>query len=156
ANVLYRLLSDMAAGGDDKSGGYMLEHYNVEEAFKHLNNNSGLTLEQKTGLEFAFVDVLARSWDTRRYGIPNLERYIEAHPELFIQAIAWAYKRKDGGVDPEEIAAPPDRVKDLAERGYNLLDALLRIPGHDELGQLNAKTLAKWVSTVRQSAAQLS
>lgn len=59
-------------------------------------------------------------------------------------------------MDPEGIAVPPDRMKDLAERGYKLLEALQRIPGHDELGQLNATTLARWVSTVRQSAAQLS
>jgi addiction module HigA family antidote len=158
AQVLYRLLSDMAAGGNDKSGEYMLEHYNVEQAFKHLNSSPALTLDQKAGLEFAFVDVLARPWDSRAesYGIPNLERYVEAHPELFVQAIAWAYKRKDGGIDPEEVSVPPNRVKDMAERGYKLLEALQRIPGHDEIGKLNAKTLAKWISTVRQSASELS
>src|SRR5207253_5598286 len=30
AQVLFRLLSAIAAGGNDKSGEYMLEHYNVE------------------------------------------------------------------------------------------------------------------------------
>ena len=59
----------------------MLEEYNVEQAFKHLNN-SALTLDQKAGLEFAYLEVLARPWDSRTdsYGIPNLEKYIEAHP----------------------------------------------------------------------------
>jgi addiction module HigA family antidote len=158
AQVLYRLLSDMATGGNDKPDEYMLEHYNVEEAFKHLNNSPALTLDQKAGLEFAFVDVLARPWDSRAesYGIPNLERYVEAHPELFVQAIAWTYKRKDGGVDPEELRMPPDRVNDMAERGYKLLEALQRIPGQDEPGELSAKALAQWVSRVRQSASELS
>jgi addiction module HigA family antidote len=158
AQVLYRVLSEMATGGNDKSGEYMLEHYNIAEAFRHLNDSPGLTLDQKAGLEFAFVEVLSRSWDSRPdgYGIPNLERYVEAHPELFVQAVAWTYKRKDGGTDPEEVAVPLDRIKDMAERGYKLLDALQRIPGHNELGQLDAKTLGKWVSTVRQSAIELS
>jgi hypothetical protein len=74
AQVLYRLMSEMATGGNDKSGEYMLEHYNVEEAFKCHNASPTLTPDQKAGLEFAFIDVLARPWDSRAdsYGIPNL------------------------------------------------------------------------------------
>ncbi len=56
--MLFRLLSAMAAGGNEKSGEYMLEHYNVEQAFKHLNASPVLTLDQKAGLEFAFLEVL--------------------------------------------------------------------------------------------------
>lgn len=156
--VLHRLLQEMASGGNDKSGEYMLEHYNVEQAFKYLNSSSTLTLDEKAGLEFAYIDVLARTWDNRvdSYGIPNLERYVEAHPELFVQAIAWAYKRKDGAMDPEEIRVPKDRVKIMAERGYKLLEALQRVPGHNEVGELDTNALEKWVSTVRQSAAEIS
>lgn len=158
AQVLYRLLSEMAKGGDDKSGEYMLEHYNVEQAFKHLNASPMLTLDQKAELEFAFLEVLARPWDNRAdsYGIPNLERYVEAHPELFVQAVAWAYKRKDGGTDPAEFKVPEDRVANMAERGYKLLEAIERIPGHDDLGELQADRLAKWIATVRQASAELS
>jgi addiction module HigA family antidote len=107
AQVLFRLLWEMAQGGKDRPGHYMLEHYYVEEAFKHLNNSPVLTLDQKASLEFAYVDVLARPWDTRNnYGIPNLERYVETHPELFVQAIAWTYKRNDGTTDPVEFQVP--------------------------------------------------
>ena len=90
------------------------------------------------------------------YGIQNLERYIEAHPEIFVQAITWAYKRKDGGTDPEEFRLPPNRAEKMAERGYKLLEAIQRIPGHDEIGDLHAKNLAKWVLTVRRTANELS
>jgi addiction module HigA family antidote len=157
AQVLFRLLSAMAQGGNDQPGHYMLEHYNVEEAFKHLNSSPALTLDQKAGLEFAYIEVLARPWDSRdNYGIPNLERYIEAHPELFVQAVAWAYKRKDGATDPAEFQVPPERVKIMAERGYKLLEAIERIPGHNDLGELEATRLAKWIATIRQSSAELS
>ena len=158
AQVLFRLMSEMATGGNDKSGEYMLEHHNVEQAFKHLNASPALTLDQKAGLEFAFIEVLARPWDrrTESYGIPNLERYIEAHPEVFVQAIVWAYKRKDGGIDPEDFRVAPDRVRDMAERGYKLIEAIQRIPGHNEIGELTAGNLAKWIGKVRQSAAELS
>src|SRR5207344_3298514 len=132
------------------------EDHDLENAFKHLNNSPALTLDQKAGLEFAYIDVLARPWDTRdNYGIPNLERYVEVHPELFVQAIAWTYKRKDGATDPTEFEVPPERVKTMAQRGYKLLEAIERVPGHDELGQLGAERLAKWIAIVRQSCAEL-
>jgi hypothetical protein len=158
AQVLFRLLSEMAKGGGDRPNEYLLEHYTLEQAFKHLNACPTLTLDQKAGLEFAFIEVLARPWDkhTNPYGIPNLERYVEAHPELFVQAICWVYKRKDEDADPAELQVPPDRVKSMAERGYKLLGAIQRIPGHDDLGDLKVDRLTKWIAMIRQSCAELS
>ncbi|WP_080412056.1 HigA family addiction module antitoxin [Burkholderia ubonensis] len=156
AQVLFRLLSAMARGGKDRPGEYRLEHYYVEEAFKHLDSSPALTLDEKAGLEFAYIDVLARPWDRQgQHGIPNLERYVETHPELFVQAISWAYKRNDGGTDPAEFHVPSERIADMAERGYKLLEAIQRIPGHNDLDELAGDRLAKWISTVRQSCAQL-
>ena len=152
--VLFRLLSEMAVGGNDKSGEYMLEHYDVERAFKCIDASPVLTLEQKARLEFAYLDALARPRGNR--AIPNLERYIEAHPEVYVQAIVWLYMRTDGGADPAEFQAPQDRMKTMAERGYQLLEAVVRMPGHDDLGELKADRLAKWVTSVRQTCAELS
>jgi addiction module HigA family antidote len=155
--VLFRVLTAMAQGGKDKPGQYMLEHYWVEEAFKHLNKSPSLSSDQKAGLEFAYLEVLAQPWGSQpHYGIPNLERYVEAHPELFVQAIAWTYKRKDGGIDPAEFQIPPERVNTMAERGYKLLDAIAYIPGHNDLGELEADRLAKWIAAVRQPSVELS
>ena len=44
----------------------------------------------------------------------------------------------------------------MAERGYKLLEAIERIPGHNDLGELEADRLAKWIATVRQSCAELA
>jgi addiction module HigA family antidote len=157
AQVLSRLLSEMAQGGNEQPGHYMLEHYNVEAAFKHLNGSTALTLDEKASLEFAYVEVLARPWERREsYGIPNLERYIEAHPEVFVQAVAWTYKRKDGAIDPPEFQVPSERLTSMAERGYKLLEAIERIPGHNDLDELETTRLSKWVADVRQSSAALS
>lgn len=86
----------------------------------------------------------------------TLSRYIEAHPEVYVQAVTWAYKRRDGGTDPAEFQVPEERVKGMAERGYKLLEAIERIPGHDDLGELQADRLAKWIATVRQASGELS
>jgi hypothetical protein len=148
----------MATGGNDKTGTYQLEHWRVEQAFKHLDASKVLTRDQKAGLEFAYLEVMARPWDKRNgsYGISNLERYIEAHPEVFLQAITWAYKRKDEGTDPVEFQVPEDNKKNMAERGYKLVEAIERIPGHNHVGELKADLLAKWIGTVRQGAGELS
>ncbi|MEP5622356.1 MAG: addiction module antitoxin, partial [Hyphomicrobiales bacterium] len=45
--------------------------------------------------------------------------------------------------------------KDLATRGYRLLEGIERIPGHDKKGVLKKENLAKWVSEVRKLAAEL-
>jgi hypothetical protein len=154
--VLFRLLSEMAQGGIDQPGQYVIEHYHVEKAFKHLNTDPTLTRDQKAGLEFAYMEVLAGPGDRPdSYGIPNLERYIEEHPELFVQATVWTYRRKDGAIDPAEFQVPPERIKTMAERGHKLLEAIERIPGHNEFGDLSVDHLSKWIATVRQACAEL-
>lgn len=156
-SVLFRLLSEMAQGGKDQPGHYQLENYSIEQAFKHLSECADLTLDQKAGLEFAYLEVLARPWERRgNSNIPNLERYIEAHPELFVQAVVWAYKRKDGGTDPVEFQVPTDRVDDMAKRGFKLLEALHRIPGYNDLDELDPARLSKWIAAVRRASAELS
>jgi len=159
AHVLFRLLSSISAGGNDKPGEYMLDHYRVEQAFKHVDASPTLTLDEKAGLEFVFLEVLARLWDDRpdSYGIPNLERYVESHPEAYVQAIVWAYKRKDGGADPEEFLVPQEHLKSIAERSHKLLEALQRIPGQDEPTEKDkAARLNEWIETVRQASTDLS
>jgi plasmid maintenance system antidote protein VapI len=153
-HVLYRLLQEIAKGGNERPGDYLLDEYSVEQAFKHLNGSRALTLEQKAGLEFAFLDLLASAHDGGP-AIPNLERYIETHPEVFVQAVATVFRRADGVPDPEELGGPAQNQKAIAERWYTLLSHLERVPGHDDLGVLNVHLLTRWVEAVRQSCSDL-
>ena len=155
--TLFQLLTVMAQDGDDKAGEYLLEHYHVERAFECINKTSELSLEQKAGLEFAYLEVLDRGWDRRAKSIiPNLERYIEDHPEVLVQAIVWTYKRSDRAEDPPEFRVEAENARSMAERGYKLIQAMKRIPGSDEQGSIDAERLAKWTETVRKSCAELS
>lgn len=156
--TLFQLLTEMSRDGDDKPGEYMLEHHYVERAFKCIDAATELSLEQKAGLEFGYLDVLGRSWDMgAKSRIPNLERYIEDYPEVLVQAMVWTYMRKDGADDPPEFKVEADKAKQMAERGYKLISALKRIPGSDAPNDDEAaKRLAKWVAEVRKSCAELS
>ena len=154
--LLVQMLSSMAQNSKDKAEEYQLHDYDVQRAFQLLNRNPDLTLEEKAGLEFAYLDVLARSFRGEgQQQIPNLEHYIEEHPELFVQAVVWAYKRKDRGEDPPEFCVTEDR-ENLAKRGYRLLEAIERIPGQDKATkEEQQEKLAKWVETIRRSCAEL-
>lgn len=154
--LLFRLMSDVVKDGNDQPGQYQLEHYYVEKAFQILDSDPKLTLEQKAGLEFVYIGALYQPWRERASsGIPNLEKYIELHPEFFVQLVVWTYKRKDEGEDPREWKVAPEQVPQAAERGHRILDGLSRIPGHDDLGELQADRLAAWVKHVRDSCAAL-
>ncbi|WP_312162012.1 HigA family addiction module antitoxin [Phenylobacterium sp.] len=155
-HLLQQLLSEVAKGGRDREGEYKLDQYHIQQAFVILDKASEVSLEEKARLEFAFIDALSRPWSrNEKHGIPNLEKYTENNPALFIQAIVWTYRRKDGGEDPPEWKVPADNGKHLAERGYKLLEAIRRIPGHDDLGELQADRLLKWVKVVRETCAEL-
>lgn len=156
AELLFRIVSEMLKEGKDQPGEYQLEPHYLENAFQILDKSPALTLEQKAGLEFAFIAALSRPWsDLERSGIPNLERYVELHPEVFVQAVVWIYKRKGGGEDPPEWKISPEHVENFANRGYKLLQGLGRIPGNDDLGQLQVDKLASWIRAVREASAEL-
>jgi addiction module HigA family antidote len=155
--LLCRLMSAVAAGSDEQPNQYVLEQYHVKRAFARLNETQVVSLDQMAALEFAYIEALSRPWDkSNNYGIPNLERYIELHPELFVQAIAWAFKRSDKTIDPPEFKVSPERVEVMAERAYKLLEGVQRIPGRNHLGELEASHLAQWVDTVRQMCGGLA
>lgn len=59
-------------------------------------------------------------------------------------------------MDSVDLQVPSDRQGEIAGRGYKLLEAIQRIPGYDDLDELKAVRLAKWIATARQSCAELS
>lgn len=155
--MLHRLLNDIAAGGRERSQEYRMDRHSLEEAIAHIHRSSDLSLEEKARLEFAFLPVLSTRWGSHeRHGIPNLEAFIERNPELYVQAIVWTFRRDDGGIDPNEFSVPTERAEGLAERGHELIDALRRLPGRDEHGNLTAEGLGRWVRRVRDTCSQLA
>lgn len=155
-DMLFNLVSAIAKDSDDRPGEYQLDSYHIEDAFKRLDACGRFDVDQMAALEFAYMEVLRKlCGEDKGYGIPNLERHIEANPEMYVRALVWTYRRGDKQSDPEPFLVEPDRVKDMAKRGHHLLEAIHRIPGHDDLGNLDAGRLAKWIAVVRKMAAEL-
>lgn len=144
---LFRLISAITNSSDEPKGTYMLESYHVTKAFELLTESGEIPVDEMAGLEFQFIDAFSRG----EFKIPNLEKHIEEHPELFVQALVMAYKRADGGEDPKELTSPQ-----LANAAYSLLEKLSGIPGHNSDGELDSKRIVHWVQTVRESAIELS
>ena len=156
ADLMYRLLLMVAQGGSEEAGTYQLEQHYLQKAIEVIDASTSLGLEQKAGLEFAYVDALASLFGRKKKShLSNLERYVENHPDFYVQALAWAYKRKDGKEDLPEHKAPPERKTAVAERAYKMLEGLSRLPGYGQGTELRYELLLDWVQKVRVLAADI-
>lgn len=153
--LLVQMLSDMVRGSHDRVQDYDLSHWDIQEAFKILEQNPKISLEEKALLEFSYVEILTVPSLKKRQQIPSLERYIAGHPEMFVWAVAWCNKREDQGEDPPQFRVPDNR-SDLKKKALALLRAQKYIPGQDAATKAERKAkLAQWVAAVRSSGAEL-
>lgn len=155
-SLIVEMLRAILEVKDENFAGGHLDEYYIREAFKLIDNNQDLGLEEKAILEFGYLEILGRSHRSETDSqIPNLERYIAENPNLYIQAIVWTYKRDDAGIDPEEYLVS-NQPEDWAKRGYRLLEALTNIPGLElESKELQTQKLIDWISQVRSLARDL-
>ncbi len=155
---LYTLMEAMP-GSPERAQTFQLERYTVTKAFQVLRASSELSEMELAGLEFLYLDALDPDDDDEggKSKIPDLERHIEKQPEVFVHAVAFAFKRKDNCDDPPELQAktPQERAA-RAQNAYRLLQALRRIPGRNRLGQLDAGEIEAWVKKVREGCSALA
>ncbi len=159
---LYELMR-AAARSSEPARTYQLDRYYITQAFSVIRKSGELSEDELAGLEFLYLEALEPDLDDNeaeegaKSKIPNLERHIEKNPDVFVQAVVFAYKRSDGGEDPPELRPANDQeLEHRAHSGYKLLQALRRIPGHDRLGKLDAKEVEAWVRKVRASLKELA
>jgi len=144
---LIRLLRDVTTVVDESVGHFNLNPHYISEALESLDGRPGVTRDEMAQLEFRYINVL----DHSKHGIPNLESQIAQSPELFVQAIAFAYKRRDKGEDPPEwMVKNPEQRKAVALSAYRLLDQITKIPGTDGKGEIDTEALSLWLNEVRR------
>ena len=144
---LKRLLMALQA---EFAGDFGVDFYRLSEALQSLDGRPGVTPDEMTQLEFAFVEALD-PLSHARHGIPNIERKLGESPLFFIQVLALIYERKDSGRDPQEW-----RVGDVDSRffrrsaAYRVLAQVTRLPGADAERRVDTNLLVRWVTEVRR------
>jgi hypothetical protein len=150
--LLFDLIAAVATIPDEPAGTYMLDRYHLKEAFKLLNASGEFKTDELAGLEFQFIDI----FDDDDARLVNLERWIATQPELFVQAVAFAFKRSDDQDDPVELRATSDEQRSArASSAYKLLDKLAVVPGSED-GTINVEQLKRWVEEVREGCRRLA
>ena len=123
----------------------------IRGVFKVVDASSALTDEEKVRLEFLFVGVLGVRFVGDVSAIPYLDHYVSEHPELFVQALQWQFRREDG----KEEDHPWDERERKArwQQSYALLEALRRLPGSDAAtAEERAAQLEAWIRAVQSRA----
>jgi hypothetical protein len=151
--ILFDLLTAVTSSSREAPKTYMLDQHDLRKAFQRLSDSREIGFEAMASLEFQFIDIFEH--DGARP--VNLERQIESQPEIFVQALVLAFKRSDGGKDPEEFEARNEEPRaGRATAAYKLLDAVARVPAYDADGKIDSAKLVQWVEQVRTSARMLA
>jgi hypothetical protein len=144
---LVRLLIEVAINRSEPEGHYRLASHDISDAFKHLTKRQDVTLGELARLEFLYIDALEHT----EHGIQNLEKQLGQSPELFVQVLAFAFKRSDDKPDPPELRPEnSDSPEGLAAASYKLLSRTKRIPGASDKGEVDARSLHDWLTRVRE------
>ena len=123
----------------------MTTHY-LSKAFDELDNRSGVSVVEKSRLEFAYLPLL----DQSDHGIPNLEESIANSPDFYFQAIRCLYERADGTEDWSELGFDDrEQYKRVASDFYILLHRVRRLPGANVQGEIDSSALNDWLHQVR-------
>ncbi len=146
---LFRILESISSSTSKPSDTDKIDHYSIQEAFVRLNESKEIAIDEMAGLEFRYIEVFQKD-----YKIPNLENHIEANPELFVQAVVYAYKRDDKSNDYEEFHSFDNGMSNPSILSFLLLDKLARIPGRNQLGESDSTEIEKWVNQVRLGCKQ--
>lgn len=144
---LKRLLRDVATIHDEPTDHFTPSSHQISDGLDSLGNRTGTNSNEMAQLEFFFIHAL----DNSKHGIPNLEKQISQLPALFVQALAFAFKRSDDMEDPPEwrIENPEQRAT-LARAARRLLQQIKRIPGTKDNGKIDAELLTEWINEVRR------
>lgn len=146
---LIRLLTEVATNGAEPSGYYRVDAHYVSEALETLEQRGDTSPEDLARLEFLFVEPLEHS----KHGIRNLEVQLAKTPALFMEALARAFKRNDGGEDPTEWRpSNSDSRAAVARAAYALLTNARRTPGTKADASIDVEELKAWLVQVRMLA----
>jgi hypothetical protein len=149
---LKRMLYALALTNTEPMLRKTISAYEISKVMAELNNRSDVDEAEIIQLELIYLRVLRNS----EHGIHNLEKKIFETPELYVQALAFAYRRSDECQDPPAFQVAPERAADVARSAYEMLEQIGRIPGSVGDGSIDPEKLKDWLKAVREQAAAIA
>lgn len=143
---LIRIFRSVATSTTEPSGHYRFADYVITNVLTELGNRKEVSKQELARLELLYISVLEHS----EYGMPNLERELASSPNLFIEALAFAFRRSDGGEDPVEWSEFEGDRTSIAMATSSLLHSARVTPGTSNDDEVDRIELAKWVKEARQ------
>lgn len=148
---LIRLLTEVATSEAEPPGQFPIQPHYVSSALKLIEQRGDALKDELARMELLYIDVLEQT----EHGISILEENIAENPALFIQALALAFRRNDGGEDPQEWRSTnSSKQVGAALSAHTLLNKASRIPGTRADGTIDPEQLFDWVEKVRTFARQ--
>ena len=127
----------------------------IRGVFKVVDASSALTDEEKVRLEFLFGGVLGGRFVGDVSAIPYLDHYVSEHPEFFVQALQWQFRRGDGKEEDHPLEERERKAR--WQQSYALLEALRRLPGSDATTvEERTAQLEAWIRAVQVQAEVVS
>ena len=141
---VFRLLKAIGKSQNEEGSDYVPDSWFVKKAFGRLDEG-GIPTDRMASLEFIFMDSLR--WSER--GVRNLEDQIAQHPGFFVELVELAYKRDDKKEDAPEGRAGDEAWQNRVKNAWKLIEALKRLPGRNESGEIDKNRLIRWIRDVR-------
>ena len=149
---LRRLLLAVISSATEPKDTTLIASWGLSEALDALGSRAGVTVQEMAQLEFAFIGAL----DHSTHGIPNLERMVAESPAFFVEAVSLCFQHRSGEQDQIEWRiGDKARRRNVAERAYDLLDQIARVPGAEANGSINLDALLRWLKEARQLCAKV-
>lgn len=143
--LIYQLLEAIPQSLENDYNQYQVNTYDLKKALKVIGESRDFTLRQKANIEMIYMHQLSvRSLNITKSPVPNLEKYIEQHPEFFAYAICAVYRRDD-------LTDSNDLTIEMKDRkNYHLLlETLRQTPGYIENDvSRSIQKLLNWINQV--------
>ena len=143
--LIYKLLEAIPNSLEKDCSRSQVDRYDLERALKVIGESRYFTLKQKANIEMFYIHQLSQpSLDDTNSPIPNLENYIELHPEIYAYAICAVYRRDDLMDGNDLTLGTADR-----EAYQLLLETLRQTPGYIEKDvSRSVQKLLEWINQV--------
>jgi hypothetical protein len=135
------------APGTEKPSSHMV--YEITEAIKYLQANGDIDTKRLASIEWMYIPMFSN----RNVKPKTLIKDILADPTFFVYLLRLMYKAKPV-IENEFPEISKEQTSRLAQNAWRLFDLIHNIPGQENSGCINKKTLIDWVTKAREECKQ--